>query len=91
MSGQPLTVGKIVHYRLTDQDVNDVFLAVGSRATVRAGDVRPAVVIMVDQHDVERANLQVFIGPCTLYRTSVSGGPDASGSTNGRWFWPIRV
>lgn len=89
---QTPTVGRIVHYRLTDQDVNDCFTAVGSRAAVRAGDVRPAIVIVVDQHDRERVELQVMIGPCTLWRTSVNGGPDgATGSLNGRWFWPPRV
>lgn len=85
MTDQSPTVGRIVHYRLSDQDINDVFLMVGSRSDARADDVLPSVIIRTHEQGV--VDLQVFLdAPGALYRTSVSHGDHQR-----QWSWPPRV
>jgi hypothetical protein len=49
VTGQAPSVGRIVHYRLTEKDVNDIFVAHGTtnRQSVRAGDTFPAMVVAI--------------------------------------------
>lgn len=87
------TIGRIVHYRLSDQDIE--LIAEHRRETDRqgntayAGDVYPALVVRVfDIDGVMSANLQVFLdGPDTFWATSRG----YSTETEGCWFWPPRL
>lgn len=99
MSGTRVTIGRWVHYRLTEDDVTAARLA---RTQVyyrqrgpepQIGDVLPALVVAVDEHDIERVDLQVFgRGAFTLFVDAVGGGPNGeTGELTGRWFWPPRV
>lgn len=90
MSGTP-TIGRIVHYRLSDQDIE--LIADRRRETgeqgnaARPGDVYPAMVVRTFG-DILNVNLQVFLdGPDTLWVTSRG----YSVETEGCWFWPPRV
>ncbi len=81
------TIGRIVHYRLSEQDVarlRDGGRDVGNEA--HAGDVYPAMVVRT--FGGTAANLQVFLdGPDTLWVTSRDHDED----TLGCWFWPPRL
>ncbi len=90
MSGTP-TIGRIVHYRLSDQDVE--LIAEHRRETGEQGNtavpgfVYPAIVVRTFD-DTLGANLQVFLdGPDTLWVTSRG----YSVETDGCWFWPPRL
>lgn len=86
----PPTIGRIVHYRLTEQDA--------AEAGARAGDVLPAIIVgvfaawrSVDAPLV--CDLQVFLNssaPVMLHRQGVSELPPNEDGT-GQWFWPPRV
>ena len=81
-----LTIGRIVHYTLSKQDV----LLIGSQDRlgnhVAAGQVYPAVVVRVFDGGVG-ANLQVFLdGNDTYWATSRLKGEEP-----GTWAWPERV
>lgn len=88
----PPTIGRIVHYRLTEQDALAIEhrraeqpLTVGQSNAAHAGDVYPAIVVRCWDDDV--VNLQVFLdGPDSYWRTSAQHGDE-----QGRWFWPPRV
>lgn len=84
-----VTVGRIVHYRLSEQDAAIIeqsrIAADGPGNPVEPGSVYPAMVVRVWGH--ETANLQVFLdGPDTYWKTSAQPGDD-----DGDWFWPPRV
>lgn len=89
---QSPTVGRIVHYRLSDHDVNDIFLMVGNASRMVAGDVLPAMVVTVNESP-GRVGLQVYLdAPGLLWRPDAMGGRlDEIGPIGGRWFWPPRV
>lgn len=96
MSG-PVTIGRIVHYRLSAADVESInFLRTargsGPRGnTVHEGDVYPATVVAVNGDESLRANLQVHLdGPDTYWVTSRTESPDGE-PENAHWFWPPRV
>lgn len=93
MSTQPLTIGRVVHYRLSQYDVEQIEYARTSLPhrtrgnQVAAGDVYPATVVRVNSDT--SANLQVHLdGPDTHWATSRESGP---ADHDGRWFWPPRV
>ena len=87
-----VTVGRIVHYRLSTQDVEQIDerrnAAVGQRGTGAVpGDVYPAIVVRTFG-DTLAVNLRVFLdGPDTHWVTSRG----YSVETDGCWFWPPRV
>lgn len=88
MTGRSLSVGRIVHYRLSDQDVNDTFLLIGGQTQAQRGTVFPAIVVRAD-HD--GADLQVFIdGPGLLWRPRITETTTDTPEP-GHWFWPPRV
>lgn len=84
------TVGRIVHYALTEQDVERI--RAGRFATaaneVAAGDAFAAVVVRVWSLSPEPlCNLQVLLdGPDTLWVTSRKQGAEP-----GTWAWPPRA
>jgi hypothetical protein len=84
------TVGRIVHYTLTEQDVERV--RAGRFATaaneVGVGDTFAAVVVRIwSQFPEPQCNLQVLLdGPDTLWVTS-----SKQGTKPGTWAWPPRV
>lgn len=90
MSERIVSVGRIVHYRLTAQDAGEIngrrvtrTYAVGN--TVGVGDVLPMVVVRV--WGVEGVNGQVFLdGNDTLWVTSRPEGTEP-----GMWSWPELV
>lgn len=92
MSGQAPSVGRIVHYRLSEGDASVIAhqrLTVGSPQSnaAQAGDVYPAIVVRVFDPSVTTANLQVFLdGTDSYWATSRQEGDDP-----GTWFWPPRV
>lgn len=99
MPQQP-TVGRIVHYRLSEHDANlinkrrdDSFIEGQARShgnVARSGDVYPAVIVRVFDSSTTTANLQVFLdGNDTYWATSRQEAPDDM--SEGRWFWPPRV
>jgi len=84
MSEQVPTVGRIVHYRLSDPDATliNVPQRVGNRA--RMGDTYPALVVRNNGGSV---NLQVFLdGSDSYWATSRTEGEDG-----GHWSWPPRA
>lgn len=95
------SVGRIVKYRLTEFDANDInrrrkdfhqsrsadqFVGhVGNDAT--EGDVYPAVIVRVWSESTVTCNLQVLLdGTDTYWATS-----RAEGESAGTWAWPERV
>lgn len=94
-SEKGITIGRIVHYRLTQQDIHQIqqmkaqfrkvdgldYLTQGS-SDIRQGEVFPAIVVNAFGRD--QANLQVFVdGPVPLWVTSKN-----SGDSEGQWQWP---
>lgn len=88
------SVGRIVHYTLTEADAAALFTNAGDAFInpVREGSVLPAVVTAVFGDNPQgTANLRVLAdGPADLWATSRyrsdSGEPEP-----GRWNWPPRV
>jgi hypothetical protein len=92
------TIGRIVHYTLTEQDANNI-LAQRQRATesgpqssaignyAAEGQVYPAVVVRVFDPSSGTANLKVMLdGNDTYWATSRKEGAEP-----GTWAWPPRV
>jgi hypothetical protein len=89
------TIGQIVHYKLTEQDVQaidekypmiDADGRRSSRNRVNVGDVFPAMVVRVFDAD-HGINLQVSLdGDMSYWATSRQ-----EGDGHGFWFWPPRV
>lgn len=83
------TIGRIVHYTLSDQDAEAILrrrggAALGGNVAV-AGDAYPAIVVRT--FGGEAANLQVFLdGEDTYWATSRVEGED-----RGQWYWPPRA
>lgn len=83
------TVARIVHYQLSEADVERINLHRG-RCTVHAnrsyvGDILPLLIVRVCPDG--SVNGQVFLdGDDTLWVTSVREGDD-----RGTWAWPARV
>ena len=98
MAEQTPSVGRIVHYRLAEQDVDAInqcrTATVGSDGVhvhygnpPAAGDVYPAMVVRMFHPSVTTANLQVFLdGNDTCWATS-----RMEGEKPGQWQWPERV
>jgi hypothetical protein len=94
------TIGRVVHYKLGEQDADainqrrrDFAAARASNTgfvahvgnTVRAGDVFPAFVVAT--FGSAAANLQVFLdGNDTYWATSREDGAEP-----GQWSWPTRA
>lgn len=98
MTQQKPSVGRIVHYRLSGSDVDQINahdpidhtgVRPQHRNPVHEGDVYPATVVRVFSPDPAStvANLQVHLdGRTNHWATSRSEGEQA-----GNWFWPPRV
>lgn len=86
----PPTIGRIVHYRLTETDVARIEQSRGGDSPgnrIAPGFVYPAIVVRTSD-DTDAVNLQVFLdGPDTYWVTSRPG----SQFVDGCWFWPPRV
>jgi hypothetical protein len=87
-----ISLGRIVHYTLTEQDANQVN---GRRDTPAysnnavAGQVFPAIAVRV--WGPKCANLQVFLdGNDTLWKTSATEDPNLGFGNSGFWHWPER-
>lgn len=91
------TIGRFVHYTLTEQDVSIIssrrasqsFPAgiVGRHNPVSPGDTYPALVVRAFGGDA--VNLQVHLdGEDTYWATSRTEGEPGE---QGRWIWPPRV
>ena len=92
-----LTIGRIVHYTLTEQDASlissrraaQAFPAgiVGRHNAVSPGDTYPAMVVRT--FGGSGANLRVLLdGDDTYWATSRTEGEPGE---QGRWVWPPRV
>ena len=85
------SLGRIVHYKLSHEDVNSIRYRRESGLQlpgnhVHEGDVFPAVIVNVWSDD--SVNLQVFLdGPDTFWATSRKEADDKPGY----WIWPPRV
>jgi hypothetical protein len=100
MGDQTVTVGRIVHYRLSAGDVeairvNRTYLPgrFGRGNDAHPGDVYPAIVVRVD-HMAETVNLQVLLdGPDTHWVTSArQGHGEKEGHADyGYWSWLPRA
>lgn len=81
------SVGRIVHYALSDGDVDTItrdYPDRNTRNSVSPGQVFPAM--MVATWGGEYVNLQVFLdGACTYWATSRGEGDEP-----GKWLWPSR-
>lgn len=93
-SMQP-TIGRIVHYTLSEQDVALIDQQIPAsdenrvyRNSVRAGDVYPAMIVQVwGDTPGSSVNLQVFLdGACSWWATSRTEGDGEF-----HWAWPPRV
>jgi hypothetical protein len=92
----PPTIGRIVHYRLCEQDAERINEQRDARHTtgtyvacngVAPGFVYPAIVVRTADNTLA-VNLQVFLdGPDTLWVTSRGSDEDEDGC----WFWPPRI
>jgi hypothetical protein len=88
------TIGRIVHYALSEQDAKRIeqlrwSLPTDNRGnTAEAGQVYPALIVRTWGETPESAvQLQVFLdGSDTYWATSRSHGDDP-----GQWIWPPRV
>lgn len=83
------TIGRIVHYRLSDEDVARIRALPTPRFNpANPGDTYPAMVVRVFESATDGgANLQVFIdGQAQLWITSAKPGDGP-----GTWSWPPRV
>ena len=96
------TIGRIVHYCLTEHDAERInirresslvsesgsmYMFAGNVAN--QGDVFPAMIVRVNREQNSSINAQVQLdGNDTLWVTSVTATYDA---VPGRWFWPPRV
>lgn len=101
MSG-PVTIGQVVHYRLSADDVANInvqrarLLGSVRGNAVREGDVYPAVVVatFAGYKSISAplvCNLQVHLdGPDTYWATSRAETTQDTPESGG-WFWPPRV
>lgn len=83
---QQPSIGRIVHYRLSEADVKEHDQRLNGQ---KPGDLCPAMIVRVfSTDDVGTSNLRVFPdGPRdTIWKTSVTRG-----SEPGQWDWPARV
>lgn len=87
------TVGRIVHYTLSAQDVQRISPRRTSSNAVhignepREGDVVPMMIVRVWQSDQHSVNGQAFLdGTDVLWVTSA-----IEGSVPGTWAWPPRT
>lgn len=83
------TIGRIVHYTLSENDVKQ--FGVGS-GNVKAGDTFPAIILRAWGSDPTSAvNLRVFVdGPSDIWLTSRTGAPGDQINVPGQWNWPPR-
>lgn len=97
MTEQTPSVGRIVHYCLSEDDCEKInyqrtrTIGLSRGNAVHRADIYPATIVRVNAGD--SVNLQVHLdGPDTHWATSRESGPDGTtGSLEGRWFWPPRV
>jgi hypothetical protein len=85
----PVSVGRIVHYRMALYDVENYVVtphgSVGNRPN--QGDAYPAVVVRLNHAESGSVNLQVFLdGSDSYWATSRTEGDEP-----GHWFWPPRT
>lgn len=79
------TLGRIVHYRLTEGDVAAIAALPGRNNPVKAGDVVAAVVVRV--FTAPTCNLRVLLdGQDDYWATSRTQGDE-----NGTWNWPQHI
>jgi hypothetical protein len=78
------TVGRIVHYRLTEANAAFADAQAGRRNVLAAGDTYPAIVTKV--HGADCADLRIFIGAQDAFQSSVM-----LGDKEGMWAWPPRA
>ena len=99
MPPQIPTLGRSVHYTLTEQDVSAIVAARSIRAgtpgnSVKAGDIYPATIVRVwnIEGSPPSCNLQVHLdGPDIFWATSrYQAGTAPSGFNSGTWQWPTR-
>lgn len=87
--------GRIVHYRLTDADVDTIVAermkGDGARGNVaREGDVVPLLVVVAHENPAS-VNGQAFLdGNHSLWVTSAAPS-EVAGDRPGTWSWPPRV
>lgn len=95
MSSPRPTVGRIVHYQLSDGDVALIDrhgidrMGRTDRNAARAGQVYPAMVVAVFDPSTGSANLKVFLdggAGAEYWATS-----RVEGDEPGQWSWPPRV
>jgi hypothetical protein len=94
MTAQQPSIGRIVHYRLSEQDINDVFVKHGQirGSQPKVGDVCAAVVtgVFAAYRSVDAPpalDLRVFVnGPGDLWVTEKLEGTEPA-----QWCWPPRV
>ena len=100
---QKPSIGRIVHYRLSEQDADHINrrrthaaeqaqlgghnYPVHTGNSARAGDVYPATVVRVFDPSVSTANLQVHLDGTDAHWATSR----TEGDTDGQWFWPPRV
>jgi hypothetical protein len=92
MTGQKPSIGRVVHYTISDGELHAANAANAGGNYVASGHVYPAVVVRVwdDQPD-SVCNLQVLLdGPGTYWATSRQLADEPEGAP-GRWHWPPRV
>jgi hypothetical protein len=83
------TIGRIVHYTLSQQDADAINAQRGPLGGNHAseGDTYPAMVVRVFHPETSTANLQVFLdGPDSYWATSRTEGEGPF-----YWAWPPRV
>lgn len=87
-----ISIGRIVHYRLNEYDVERLWESSGNGRYYSKGDIVPMIVVTVwekEYGDAPGVNGQCFLdndNPSTLWVTSVREGTEP-----GTWQWPCSV
>jgi hypothetical protein len=94
MAQQP-TIGRIVLYRLSEQDAADIFTAHGTtNGSFEEGVVLPAIIIRIqdkaDGCEILYVDLAVQLGGATMLRRAVCLSDTGRADDTGFWFWPPR-
>jgi hypothetical protein len=93
MTPQKPSIGRIVHYELTEHDLGQIKAQHPDVPSNRlnephAGDVYPATIVRV--WSATCVNLRVHLDGLADY-WATSKGPAGDDDQTGHWFWPPRV
>lgn len=92
----PLTLGRIVHYHLTDADAKSILRRRGGANTdrgtpVQAGDTYPAMVVGGIDPVTNSASLKVYLDGTDELWAPERPQSHEDEQEQGTWSWPVRM